>query len=481
MNTRRASFALAVLATLTACGESPTGISDPYAELVITQGAPAPVFTPKIRPHFSDAAAATNLGGSSSTPLSLKPESCDPGQEVVITFTITGNQVGTATFDVNTAWEYDGTNWIGGTPVTVSVPPRGPQSPATIRTVTITVVNGSLVNSGTSQLIVTPGNLTNTNQQGAKLSISASSSATVHVAFAECPVVNTPPTLVLPSDLTIEATSSAGAVVDYTSMVTATDLEDGDLTSSVICTPASGGTFPLGTTTVNCSITDSGGLTATGSFDITVVDTTPAFFTSFPTGTITLIAADINGAVLDIDALGITVEDVGHVSEPSTFSCDYVAGTALAIGSTTTVDCTASDAIGNTSDPSSFDVFVTLNVNPAGFLTPLRMSAPYSAHKRGSTIPHKFVPPTYADGTPALDLAGDLRLVMQQTDADPGDDVIEANDYGTGSSAWYLDDDGNYHFNVKTGKTTPWNVGTWQTTVSYMGITLATTQLSLVR
>ena len=54
--------------------------------------------------------------------------------------------------------------------------------------------------------------------------------------------------------------------------------------------------------------------------------------------------------MLDLDALGITVEDVGGVSEPSTFACDYVAGTVLAIGSTTTVDCTATDAIGNESD-----------------------------------------------------------------------------------------------------------------------------------
>src|SRR4029453_9144988 len=116
---------------------------------------------------------------------------------------------------------------------------------------------------------------------------------TVHVAFELCAVTNTAPTLVLPSDMTVEATSSAGAAVNF--LVTSSDLEDGDLTSSVSCAPASGSTFALGETTVNCAVTDGGGLTTEGSFKVTVVDTTPAYFTSFPTSTVNLIAADING------------------------------------------------------------------------------------------------------------------------------------------------------------------------------------------
>lgn len=49
---------------------------------------------------------------------------------------------------------------------------------------------------------------------------------------------------------------------------TATDLVDGSV--AVTCIPASGGTFAPGTTTVNCSATDSHGNTATGSFTVTV-------------------------------------------------------------------------------------------------------------------------------------------------------------------------------------------------------------------
>ena len=57
-------------------------------------------------------------------------------------------------------------------------------------------------------------------------------------------VINTAPSLALPNDFSVEATSSAGAEVTYA--VTASDAQDGDLTASVVCTPASGTTFALG-------------------------------------------------------------------------------------------------------------------------------------------------------------------------------------------------------------------------------------------
>lgn len=482
MSKRLASLAVAMLATLAACGESPTSVSDAVpnsGEMVITQGAAAPIQAPKaLRPSLSSTAASANADGSNTTPLSLKPQTCEPGgQQVVITYTITGRQVNLASFQVNTQWTYNGSTWSGATPTAVSVAPRAAMDPATVKQVTVTLVNASAVNSGTSALVIPTFNLVTS--APAALATGDNANVTVNVAFVACPVTNTAPTLTLPGDMTIEATSSAGATVTFT--VPASDAQDGDLTASVVCTPASGSTFQLGETTVNCSVTDNGGLEASGSFKITVVDTTPAHFTGFPTGTIRLIAADINGAVLDIDGLGITVEDVGHVSEPSTFGCDYVAGAALDIGSTTTVSCRAKDAIGNESDPAStFDVFVGLNISGTGFLPPLRMASPYSLHKRGSTIPHKFLPPTYADGTPAADLADDLRLVLNHLDGSVEGGDLEVNDYSAGSTIWRYDvDAGQYIFNLKTGTASPWDPGTWKTTVSYKGITLATTYFDL--
>src|SRR5262249_26695949 len=89
------------------------------------------------------------------------------------------------------------------------------------------------------------------------------------------------PTLPVPANITVEATGPAGATVTF--VATATDAQDGDLVPS--CTPASGATFPLGTTTVSCSATNSLGFTAQASFTVTVVDTTAPIFGGVP-GTI---------------------------------------------------------------------------------------------------------------------------------------------------------------------------------------------------
>jgi len=85
----------------------------------------------------------------------------------------------------------------------------------------------------------------------------------------------TPPTLYLPTDITAEATSSSGAIVNYTA--TADDMNP--IHPVVICNPLSGLNFPLGKNTVNCSATDTAGNVAAGSFNINVVDTTPPIIT----------------------------------------------------------------------------------------------------------------------------------------------------------------------------------------------------------
>ncbi|MBI4659375.1 MAG: VCBS repeat-containing protein [Verrucomicrobia bacterium] len=81
----------------------------------------------------------------------------------------------------------------------------------------------------------------------------------------------TPPVITSPGDITAEATSADGTAVTFTA--TANDDVDGPV--NVTANPPSGSTFPLGTTTVSLTATDAAGNTATGSFTITVQDTTP--------------------------------------------------------------------------------------------------------------------------------------------------------------------------------------------------------------
>jgi uncharacterized protein (DUF697 family) len=70
----------------------------------------------------------------------------------------------------------------------------------------------------------------------------------------------------LPGTITATATSASGAVVTYSA--SATDPVDGSI--KPVCTPASGSTFPLGATTVNCTATNSHGVKASGSFQVQV-------------------------------------------------------------------------------------------------------------------------------------------------------------------------------------------------------------------
>jgi len=75
-----------------------------------------------------------------------------------------------------------------------------------------------------------------------------------------------PPLLLTPSDMTIDATDSSGARVDYS--VKAIDDNDGILRPN--CSPSPGSLFPIGKTTVTCSATDYSGNSDRKSFLITV-------------------------------------------------------------------------------------------------------------------------------------------------------------------------------------------------------------------
>jgi predicted heme/steroid binding protein len=109
----------------------------------------------------------------------------------------------------------------------------------------------------------------------------------------------TAPMLNLPGNITEEATEPTGATVSYTA--TATD--DTDPNMPVDCSPVSGSTFTIGTTTVECTATDSSGNTASGSFTVTVKGATDqlsdikelvASLPGLPAGTNTSLQAKLN-------------------------------------------------------------------------------------------------------------------------------------------------------------------------------------------
>lgn len=78
-----------------------------------------------------------------------------------------------------------------------------------------------------------------------------------------------PPVITCPANQSVTATGPSGTVVNYPSPTVS---DNCPAAAPPVCSPASGSTFPLGATSVQCTATDAAGNTATCSFTVT---TTP--------------------------------------------------------------------------------------------------------------------------------------------------------------------------------------------------------------
>ncbi len=188
----------------------------------------------------------------------------------------------------------------------------------------------------------------------------------------------TGPALTLPKDLTEEATGPNGAPVSYTA--TAQDLVDGSV--AVVCSPASGTTFGLGSTTVNCTATDAAKNESKGTFGVTVSDTQAPVLTmkSLKVNATSPAGAPVKFEVSAKDTVDTTV------SIDCKSATDLTDGSTFPIGATT-VDCTATDDSTNSSKGS---FLVTVNREFTGFYQPVDTGRTLNAVKSGSTLPLKF-------------------------------------------------------------------------------------------
>jgi hypothetical protein len=164
----------------------------------------------------------------------------------------------------------------------------------------------------------------------------------------------TPPNLNLPSDITVEAQSAAGAAVTFSA--SAIDAVSGSV--PVTCTPPSGSTFAIGATTVTCSAGDGAGKTATGSFKVTITDTRGPAFSGVPADR-QVEANGPSGSVVNYTLPTATDATDG----PELVTCTPASGATFPLG-TTAVTCTAADSQGNTST-TSFAVRVVDTTKPS--------------------------------------------------------------------------------------------------------------------
>lgn len=133
----------------------------------------------------------------------------------------------------------------------------------------------------------------------------------------------------VPASFTQQATSLTSTAVNY-ALPTASDATSGVNLAGVICTPASGTAFAMGSTTVNCSAQDNAGNSNRANFVVTVADLIPPTFPVCP-ATVSL----TEGQALP------------QPTATDNLSTPLVSGTptSLPVG-TTTVTWTATDAAG---------------------------------------------------------------------------------------------------------------------------------------
>jgi hypothetical protein len=109
----------------------------------------------------------------------------------------------------------------------------------------------------------------------------------------------------VPSNITVSATGPGGASVTY---ATPTVVDEDGVLPAVSCAPASGTTFPIGTTTVTCSVSDPEDVNSpvTASFTVTVqgapaqLQSLLAYVSGLGSGT--SLSAKVQEAMSDIQA-----------------------------------------------------------------------------------------------------------------------------------------------------------------------------------
>ncbi|HEY1019922.1 MAG TPA: HYR domain-containing protein, partial [Sediminibacterium sp.] len=241
-------------------------------------------------------------------------------------------------------------------------------------------------------------------------------------------VDNIPPAITCPANISVIATSAAGAVVNYIAPV-GTDNCAG-VTTARTAGPASGSIFPLGTTTVTHTVTDGAGLTTSCSFTVTVLGVAPVVVCP---ATITVNNDPGQcGAVVNFAA----TETTGIPASTITYSIP--SGTFFNVG-VTTVTATATNAIGastctftvkvnDTQVPTVItqNVTVYLDNNGQASITPAQVN-------NGSTDNCGIATMTVSPNTFACDNVSSLVNISTQTIVSDNTWVESTTTYSTGN------------------------------------------------
>ena len=192
-----------------------------------------------------------------------------------------------------------------------------------------------------------------------------------------------------PSNITMDNDSGFCSAVVTWSGPTASDNCQLD---TLMGTHMSGMTFPVGTTTVTYTATDTAGNADSCSFDVTVNDVENPIAVC-PANITVSNDSGVCGAVVNFTLPG-SVDNCGIASEVT----DFASGALFPIG-TTVVTLTATDSTGN-SDTCTFDISVNDTEAPTLSACPGNMTVSNDAGQCGAQV--GWTPPTAGDNCPGF-------------------------------------------------------------------------------
>jgi hypothetical protein len=425
---------------------------------------------------------------------------------ITINLSVSGNQVGTATFEVFRDWTLSGGTFAGSNPQEFTVGPRAGGDPATTFSTTGTVSVAAGQAAGTFTLAVGAFDITNSNATGAKLAAGDSSSYQVTVS----PPSDTTAPIITPS-VTGTLGNNGWYVSDVIVSWSVVDIESA-ISSSSGCGPTTISADTTGTT-LTCSATSGGGTssesvtikrdatapTISGSAspaangagwnntDVAVAftcgDATSGVASCGPNQTLAGEGAgqSVLGTAIDnagnsasstvsginIDKTAPSVALVGGPAdgsshyfgsvpgEPTCTASDALSGLAAACsvsgyGTTVgshTVTASATDNADNTSTASA--TYSVLAWTLYGFYSPVDMGGTVNTVKGGSTVPLKFE--VFAGPTELTDTAIVSMLTKLVTCSATAEDTIEVVATG-GTSLRYDTTAGQFIYNWQTPK-----------------------------
>ena len=183
---------------------------------------------------------------------------------------------------------------------------------------------------------------------------------------------------VAPADVIVPAAGVGGAIVNFPDPAVT---DNASAAPTVVCIPASGALFPIGTTPVTCRATDGSGNFAEVSFDVVVQDTIPPDISNIPIDIVQEATAS-GGAIVTYNLPDAT----DNASATVTIDCQPPTGSIFPVGMTT-VTCTATDESGNSAQ-AFFEVIVQDTTAPVVTLNganPITLSAGTAYVEPGAT------------------------------------------------------------------------------------------------